>query len=154
MQLQRSCCNTLPWFISVSLGPLKTIAVIVILTLVVAAYWVFRSRSIRQSAYGVRYRGGDCTVWYSRRGTTVSDVLIAPRLKLQEVFRAGPRLLATSDGVVSFGATGKAYILDGARWVIVPIQPFDEREMPLGVCNDRDTILEVAECVLKRPIPK
>ena len=134
---------------------MKAIAVILVLTLVVGAFWIFRSRSIRQSAYGIRYRGGDCTVWYSRRGYTVSDVLIAPRLKLQEVFSAGPRLLTTSEGVVSFGATGKAYILDGARWVIVSIPPFDERELPpLGSCNDRNTILEVAECVLKRPIPK
>jgi hypothetical protein len=120
--------------------------------LLVGALWLFQSRSVRQSAYGVRYRGGECTVWYSRRGTTVIDVLIVPRLKLRQVFRLG--LLTTSAGVVQFGTSGKAYILDGARWIIVPIQPLDERDMPLGRCDGRNDIVEAAECVLSRSIPR
>jgi hypothetical protein len=98
------------------------------------------------------FRNGWCSLWYSRRGYEVVDILITPRSEEPKYLNAGRRLLHLPEGDVPFGTRGMAYIFDGTNWSKRAVVPFHEKNLPyvssLQSCN---TINEIAERVLLHP---
>ena len=132
---------------------MKAAIAIAVVVLVIVIWMMARSREVQHAGFSFGYRNGDCAVWYTRKGRQIFDVLVVPRTKMQQVFDAGSSVVTTSDGKFPFGTAGRAYILDGDRWLSVSIEPFSEGGLPrIDDLTNCSSITEIAERVLGRKI--
>ena len=132
---------------------MKAAIALTIAVIVLAAWMMFWSREVEHAGFSFSYQKGDCAVWYSRKGRQILDVLVVPRTRLQQVFDAGSTIVTTTDGQFPFGTAGRAYVLDGDRWVTVSIEPFSEGGLPrIDDLTNCSSITEIAERVIGRKI--
>ena len=134
---------------------MKTTVILIVVVLVVLVWALLQNREVEHAGFSFSYRNGDCAVWYTRKGRQIHDVLVVPRTSLGQVLDAGNSTVTTSDGQVVFGTLGRAYVLDGDRWVTVAIEPFSEGRLPrIDDMKNCTSISEIAERVTGRKIAR
>lgn len=134
---------------------MKTVAIIAVIGLIIGVWFFVQPRTLNLSGSAFNFRSGSCVFTYSRRGRVVIDVLITPPRKSKSDFDPIRMVVTTDKGNFPFGDSGRAYVFDGDKWLVIPIAHLHEGRLPrveeLEQCS---SIIEIAERVIGRKIER
>jgi hypothetical protein len=111
---------------------------LLVLLLAAVGVLLMRPSGPPQSGFSFAHPGGDCVVWYSRNGSEILDILIAPRATFGACYSAGRRRLRMGEEEVTFGETHRAYIFDAGKWRTEPLKDLSEADLP--------SVIELEKC--------